>query len=136
MAELSVGTSPHWDNPDRKKLKDFKEDGAMLAVQIDSDFTNVKECKNFALCLYCLELLCTTRHKRDEHLLTLIYHDNDDTYSRCHFCDICEEERNPNIWFDYSAIGDNFVHLKCVLGRKYIVHFTGFSLNRLLAYGL
>ncbi|XVF43550.1 hypothetical protein PTKIN_Ptkin02bG0049000 [Pterospermum kingtungense] len=74
-----------------------------------------KKC-NFAVDANCLLLPCTTRQKCDEHLLTLTYHDND-TYSKRQFCDICEEDRNPNLWFYHCAICDTCVHPQCVLGR-------------------
>ncbi|XVF43551.1 hypothetical protein PTKIN_Ptkin02bG0049100 [Pterospermum kingtungense] len=74
-----------------------------------------KEC-NFAVGGDCIDLPCTIRHKCDEHLLTLTYHD-DDTYSKRQFCDVCEEDRNPNLWFYHCAICDTCVHPRCVLGR-------------------
>ncbi|XP_017984231.1 PREDICTED: uncharacterized protein LOC18585796 [Theobroma cacao] len=50
----------------------------------------------------CLKLQYKARHKSDVHHFTLTYHDND--YSESHYCDICEEKRNPNHWFYYCAI--------------------------------
>ncbi|XVF02916.1 hypothetical protein REPUB_Repub04eG0216000 [Reevesia pubescens] len=76
---------------------------------------NCKEC-NFPLCMNCPILPLTIRHKCDEHLLALTYHD-DNTYSKSHFCDICEEDRNPSHWFYSCAICDTSVHRECALGR-------------------
>ncbi|XVF43548.1 hypothetical protein PTKIN_Ptkin02bG0048700 [Pterospermum kingtungense] len=93
---------------------EYKGQCSACGVEIERAY-KCKEC-NFGLCWDCLGLPCTTRHKCDEHLLTLAYHDND-TYSKRHFCDICEEDRNPNRWFYYCAICDTSVHTECVLGR-------------------
>ncbi|XVF83597.1 hypothetical protein PTKIN_Ptkin16aG0502100 [Pterospermum kingtungense] len=63
----------------------------------------------------CTYLPQTARHKCDEHLLTLKYHEDND-YPKSHCCDICEEKRNPNIWFYHCAICDTSAHTRCVLG--------------------
>ncbi|XVE91937.1 hypothetical protein REPUB_Repub01dG0054100 [Reevesia pubescens] len=76
---------------------------------------NCKRC-NFALDRTCLQLPHKARHKCDEHLLTLTSHDSN-TYSKYHFCDLCEEDRNPSHWFYHCAICDTSAHSKCVLGR-------------------
>ncbi|XVF81572.1 hypothetical protein PTKIN_Ptkin15bG0165200 [Pterospermum kingtungense] len=59
--------------------------------------------------------ITTARHKCDEHLLTLKYHEGN-YYSKYLHCDICEEERNPNHWFYHCAICDTSAHVNCVLG--------------------
>ncbi|XVF43549.1 hypothetical protein PTKIN_Ptkin02bG0048900 [Pterospermum kingtungense] len=74
-----------------------------------------KEC-DFALDFSCITLPNKVPHKCDAHLLTLTYGEKD-TYSARHFCDICEEGRDPNLWFYYCSICDNSAHPKCVLGR-------------------
>ncbi|XP_017984259.1 PREDICTED: uncharacterized protein LOC18586179 [Theobroma cacao] len=73
-----------------------------------------KSC-NFNLHVLCTLLPQTARHKCDEHCLTLTYHEVND-YSEYHSCDICEERRNPNIWFYHCALCDKSAHPKCVLG--------------------
>ncbi|XP_017975933.1 PREDICTED: uncharacterized protein LOC18602527 [Theobroma cacao] len=69
---------------------------------------------NFALCVTCVALPTTTRHKCDEHVFVLTYKDDND-YSECHYCDICEERRNSNYWFYHCATCDTSAHKDCVL---------------------
>ncbi|XVF83499.1 hypothetical protein PTKIN_Ptkin16aG0493300 [Pterospermum kingtungense] len=72
---------------------------------------------NFALDSKCLTLPLTARHnKSDEHPYKLTYHDNKN-YPESNYCDICEEERNPNHWFYHCAICDNSAHPECALGK-------------------
>ncbi|KAL4376792.1 hypothetical protein GQ457_02G040350 [Hibiscus cannabinus] len=53
-----------------------------------------KDC-TFALHMRCVSLPpYTARHKCDEHPLTHAYQGSDD-YPLRHYCDICEEERDP-----------------------------------------
>ncbi|KAB2039610.1 hypothetical protein ES319_D02G022400v1 [Gossypium barbadense] len=74
-----------------------------------------KDC-NFVLHLGCFSLPITTQHKCDEHLLSLTDHD-DNNYSESHYCDICEESRDPNRWFYHCAICNTSAHVNCVLGK-------------------
>ncbi|OMO93960.1 Zinc finger, PHD-type [Corchorus olitorius] len=74
-----------------------------------------KVCK-FFVHGHCLKLPQKAPHKCDEYLLTLTYHD-DNTYSLTHFCDICEQDRDPSLWFYHCAICDISAHLNCVLGK-------------------
>ncbi|MBA0818132.1 hypothetical protein Gohar_000054 [Gossypium harknessii] len=76
-----------------------------------------KDC-NFVLDLRCFSLPIKTRHKCDEHLLSLMDHD-DNSYSKSHHCDICENSRDPNHWFYHCATCDTSAHVGCVLGRNY-----------------
>ncbi|XVF83392.1 hypothetical protein PTKIN_Ptkin16aG0481700 [Pterospermum kingtungense] len=64
-----------------------------------------KSC-NFTLHNSCMRLPLIARHKYDEHPLQLAYQDNN-RYSLSDYCDICEEERNPNHWFYHCAICKN-----------------------------
>ncbi|OMO79618.1 Zinc finger, PHD-type [Corchorus olitorius] len=76
-----------------------------------------KDCK-FALGPECLTLPTRVQHKCDEkHLLALTYHDHND-YSATHYCDICEETRDPSQWFYRCATCDTSAHVDCVLGDK------------------
>ncbi|PPS14980.1 hypothetical protein GOBAR_AA05576 [Gossypium barbadense] len=68
-----------------------------------------KDC-NFDLCGSCV-----MRHKCDEHLLTLTY-DKINDYTKYHYCDICEKERDPKHWFYYCETCDISTHVDCVLG--------------------
>ncbi|MBA0797426.1 hypothetical protein Gohar_008129 [Gossypium harknessii] len=74
-----------------------------------------KDC-NFELHIDCFSLPITARHKCDEHLLSLTDHD-DNSYSKSHHCDICEESRDPNSWFYHCATCDTSAHVDCVLGK-------------------
>ncbi|OMP12769.1 DC1 domain-containing protein [Corchorus olitorius] len=75
------------------------------------------ECKHYdvALDYKCMTLPHATRHKCDKHLLQLTYRDESDDPIQ-HHCDICEEVRDPNLWFYHCSICDNSVHPRCVLG--------------------
>ncbi|XVF84436.1 hypothetical protein PTKIN_Ptkin17bG0036700 [Pterospermum kingtungense] len=74
-----------------------------------------KDC-NFALDLLCMRLPNIALHKCDEHLLELTCHD-DNIYPKFHYCDICEEKRDPNRWFYHCATCETCAHVKCVLGK-------------------
>ncbi|MBA0647463.1 hypothetical protein Goklo_015338 [Gossypium klotzschianum] len=76
-----------------------------------------KDC-NFVLDLRCFSLPIKARHKCDEHLLSLMDHD-DNSYSKSHHCDICENSRHPNHWFYHCATCDTSAHVGCVLRRNY-----------------
>ncbi|PPR97513.1 hypothetical protein GOBAR_AA23160 [Gossypium barbadense] len=74
-----------------------------------------KDC-NFVLHRGCFSLPITARHICDEHLLSLIDHD-DNSYSKSHHCDICEKSQDTNRWFYHCAICDTSAHVDCVLGK-------------------
>ncbi|KAH1096093.1 hypothetical protein J1N35_013014 [Gossypium stocksii] len=74
-----------------------------------------KDC-DFSLDHRCFSLPITSQHKSNEHLLSLTYHD-DNNYSESHFCDVCEERRDPNLWFYHCATCDTSAHVNCVLGE-------------------
>ncbi|MBA0868023.1 hypothetical protein Goshw_007665, partial [Gossypium schwendimanii] len=67
----------------------------------------------FALAFACLTLLHSTLHKIDEHMLNLTYQDDKEQS----YCDICEQERDPSLWYYYCSICDTSAHLKCILGE-------------------
>ncbi|XVF23809.1 hypothetical protein REPUB_Repub13aG0071300 [Reevesia pubescens] len=71
---------------------------------------------DFSLHHRCITLPLTARHKSDDHLFFLTYHDNNN-YSESHYCDICEKKRNPKHWFYHCATCDNSAHPRCVLGK-------------------
>ncbi|TYI78444.1 hypothetical protein E1A91_D06G212300v1 [Gossypium mustelinum] len=54
-----------------------------------------------------------TFHKIDEHMLNLTY-DDDKEQS---YCDVCEQERDPTLWYYSCSICDTSAHPKCVLGQ-------------------
>ncbi|XP_039047047.1 uncharacterized protein LOC120187385 [Hibiscus syriacus] len=78
----------------------------------------VYRCKDctFGLHERCLTLPRTVRHKCDQHSLTLAYQDPDD-YPLRHYCDICEERRDPRKWYYRCESCDNALHIRCVLGK-------------------
>ncbi|KAH1095910.1 hypothetical protein J1N35_012831 [Gossypium stocksii] len=71
---------------------------------------------DFSLDHKCFSLPLTAQHKSDEHLLSLTYHD-DNSYSESHFCDVCKERRDPNLWFYHCATCDTSAHVNCVLDK-------------------
>nr|XP_023894022.1 uncharacterized protein LOC112005960 [Quercus suber] len=77
----------------------------------------------FALDYKCAILPQTTRYKQHEHPFTLSYTAEDDSGE--YYCDICEEERNPNHWFYFCADCTYPAHLKCILGKYPNFKFGG-----------
>ncbi|OMO92987.1 C1-like protein [Corchorus olitorius] len=74
-----------------------------------------KKCK-FALGPECLTLPTRAQHKCDEkHLLALTSHDEND-YLATHYRNICEDRRDPSLWFYHCATCETSAHVKCVLG--------------------
>ncbi|XP_052488342.1 uncharacterized protein LOC128041855 [Gossypium raimondii] len=67
----------------------------------------------FALDFGCLTLPHSALHKIDEHKLKLTYHDDKEQS----YCDICEEYRDPSLWYYSCSICDTSAHPKCVLGQ-------------------
>ncbi|OMO62800.1 Zinc finger, RING/FYVE/PHD-type [Corchorus olitorius] len=53
----------------------------------------------------------------DQHLLTLAFHDKNEADLEQHYCDVCDEKRDPNLWFYHCAICDKSAHPICVLGK-------------------
>lgn len=73
-----------------------------------------KEC-SFSLDFACMTLPEAIQHKCDGHLLKLAYDVEDDDDD--HFCHVCEEERDPKLWYYHCSICDKDVHTKCGLGK-------------------
>ncbi|TYI78402.1 hypothetical protein E1A91_D06G209400v1 [Gossypium mustelinum] len=67
----------------------------------------------FALDFGCLTLPHSALHKIDEHKLKLTYHDDKEQS----YCDICEQYRDPSLWYYSCSICDTSAHPKCVLGN-------------------
>ncbi|MBA0827574.1 hypothetical protein Goarm_012346, partial [Gossypium armourianum] len=84
----------------------------------EDDIKGLFRCKDcdFSLDHECFSLPITSQHKNNKHLLSLVYGD-DNNYSESHFCDVCEESRDPNLWFYHCATCDTSAHVDCVLGR-------------------
>ncbi|KAL4279095.1 hypothetical protein GQ457_03G028080 [Hibiscus cannabinus] len=75
-------------------------------------------CKDCTLVFHtrCVALPHIAWHKCDEHSLTLAYQDRNH-YPLHYYCDICEEERDPQQWFYHCETCDNAMHIKYVLGK-------------------
>ncbi|XVF84207.1 hypothetical protein PTKIN_Ptkin17bG0007000 [Pterospermum kingtungense] len=76
-------------------------------------YTCTKRC-DFTLDIRCVTLPLTAWYKYDTHPLTLTY--SDDSSPSQHYCDLCEKERHPNLWFYYCADCDNSLHINCAIG--------------------
>lgn len=79
---------------------------------------------NFTLGYTCATLPFVAWHSGDDHLLSLMYaSDYVEDDSRDYYCLICEEERNPHLWFYYCADCDFSAHPRCVLGDHPFIKF-------------
>ncbi|KAL1096222.1 hypothetical protein V6Z11_D06G209100 [Gossypium hirsutum] len=67
----------------------------------------------FTLDFGCLTLPHSALHKIDEHKLKLTYYDDKEQS----YCDICEQYRDPSLWYYFCSICDTSAHPKCVLGQ-------------------
>ncbi|TYG35778.1 hypothetical protein ES288_D13G010400v1 [Gossypium darwinii] len=83
-----------------------------------TDLSNTYRCKdcNFGLCLNCVMRPTRVGHNCDDHPLNLTYHKIND-YTKYHYCDICEEERDSKNWFYHCETCDTSAHVDCVLGK-------------------
>ncbi|TYI24008.1 hypothetical protein ES332_A06G204000v1 [Gossypium tomentosum] len=70
------------------------------------------KCK-FTLGFGCLTLPHSALHKIDQHMLNLTYHDDREQS----YCDICEQERDPRLWYYSCSNCDTSAHTECVLGQ-------------------
>ncbi|PPD71980.1 hypothetical protein GOBAR_DD31128 [Gossypium barbadense] len=77
---------------------------------------NCKDC-NYSVDPNYMLLPIRARHKCDEYLLALSYHEIND-YLEHYYCDICERKRDPKSWFYHCTICDTSAHVKCVLGES------------------
>ncbi|KAL4368946.1 hypothetical protein GQ457_05G009410 [Hibiscus cannabinus] len=68
----------------------------------------------YVLDFKCIRLPHTAWYKYDKHDLTLTYHDHSDPSQR--YCDMCEEERQPNSLYYYCEQCDNSIHIDCIIG--------------------
>ncbi|GLT35261.1 hypothetical protein SLA2020_097290 [Shorea laevis] len=78
-----------------------------------------KNCKFFALDYRCLTLPLTAEHRFHHHPLKLTYQDpyKDDGDPFQHLCEICEDRRDPKLWFYRCDECDFDAHPDCVLGE-------------------
>ena len=81
-----------------------------------NSYGNIYRCKES--CDFTLDFLCATlqRHvmyKQHEHPFVLRYKKEDDSDE--YYCSICEEERDPKLWFYYCEACDYPAHPKCII---------------------
>ncbi|XVF83024.1 hypothetical protein PTKIN_Ptkin16aG0099300 [Pterospermum kingtungense] len=74
-----------------------------------------KKC-SFALDFACLTLPYAFQHNCDPHWLQLAFADENDDVEQ-HYCDICEEKRDPTHWYYHCSTCDTSAHSECVLGK-------------------
>ncbi|PPD75013.1 hypothetical protein GOBAR_DD28055 [Gossypium barbadense] len=74
-----------------------------------------ERCRNGAFrcgkCRFALDF--GSLHKIDEHKLKLTYHDDKEQS----YCDICEQYRDPSLWYYSCSICDTSAHIEYVLGQ-------------------
>ncbi|GKV33450.1 hypothetical protein SLEP1_g41967 [Rubroshorea leprosula] len=78
-----------------------------------------ENCKFFALDYRCMTRPLTAEHRFHHHPLKLIYEDpykDDDGDPFQHMCEICEDRRDPKLWFYRCDECDFDAHPDCVLG--------------------
>ncbi|KAL6144017.1 hypothetical protein ACLB2K_054712 [Fragaria x ananassa] len=73
-----------------------------------------KRCK-FHLCIPCVRLPLTARHRYDDHPLKLTYASVYDELG--YYCQICEGTRDPTQWFYRCNDCDFDCHAHCIVGR-------------------
>ncbi|GLT35258.1 hypothetical protein SLA2020_097260 [Shorea laevis] len=79
-----------------------------------------ENCKFFALDYRCLTRPLTVEHRFHHHPLKLTYEDpykDDDGDPFQHMCEICEDRRDPKLWFYRCDECDFDAHPDCVLGE-------------------
>ncbi|GLT51379.1 hypothetical protein SLA2020_247940 [Shorea laevis] len=79
-----------------------------------------ENCKFFALDYRCLTRPLTAEHRFHHHPLKLTYEDpykDDDGDPFQHMCEICEDRRDPKLWFYRCDECDFDAHPDCVLGE-------------------
>ncbi|TYJ16201.1 hypothetical protein E1A91_A10G234400v1 [Gossypium mustelinum] len=92
------------------------EDQVYSACDQSTCFTyKCKHC-SFNLHQNCLTLPLTAQHRSDVRYYTLTYHDNDN-YSKSHYCDICEKERNPECQKRRSSTSSHLCQKSSILSR-------------------
>ncbi|EOA14327.1 hypothetical protein CARUB_v10027503mg [Capsella rubella] len=95
------------------KIEDHYCDGCGNDV---NDFILRCEDCDFDLCLSCAKLPKKIWHKNDGHPLFLCCGKEEDVSGTKCWCDICEKELDPSIWFYTCCDCGVTLHAKCVLG--------------------
>ncbi|KAG7534883.1 DC1 [Arabidopsis thaliana x Arabidopsis arenosa] len=84
---------------------------------------------DFNLCLYCATLPEKIWHRNDGHPLTLCCGDKEKASGK-YWCDICERELDPSIWFYTCSDCGVTLHAQCVLGD-----FSRFKPGQIYRFG-
>ncbi|XP_004295357.1 PREDICTED: uncharacterized protein LOC101301568 [Fragaria vesca subsp. vesca] len=121
---LDLQCNAYWDN---KAL--IKHDSHVHRLLLDTEWDNVhcsscgcniffcfscKRCE-FRLCIPCVRLPLTARHRYDDHPLKLTYASVYDELG--YYCQICEGTRDPTQWFYRCNDCDFDCHAHCIVGR-------------------
>ncbi|KAL6131232.1 hypothetical protein ACLB2K_069608 [Fragaria x ananassa] len=75
-----------------------------------------KRC-NFHLCIACVRLPLTARHRYDKHVLKLTYASRIEDEVVGYYCEICEGKRDPAHWFYWCKDCNFDCHPHCIIGR-------------------
>ncbi|CAL5337557.1 unnamed protein product [Camellia sinensis] len=104
----------------------LKETDGVLCTACNKKFYGVGlvcDICNYKLDTRCALLSCTIRHRYDKHPFSLLYFGTEDEY----YCEICEEEINPNCWFYHCGDCNQSLHTECIspvssLQQQFITH--------------
>ena len=107
----------HPSHPDHPLYHTLPDGGIKICNGCKNGFYDVLGCIEddcrFAICFKCATFPQVVKHRVDDHPLSLCYGEK---ASGKYWCDICEKETNPEIWFytckDYQAS----LHIECVVG--------------------
>ncbi|AED97251.1 Cysteine/Histidine-rich C1 domain family protein [Arabidopsis thaliana] len=95
---------------------------------IEDYMLRCKAC-DFDLCLYCATLPEKIWHRNDGHPLTLCCGEKEEASGK-YWCDICEKELDPSIWFYTCYDCGVTLHAQCVLGD-----FSRLVLGQIYSFG-
>ncbi|KAL6123916.1 hypothetical protein ACLB2K_076432 [Fragaria x ananassa] len=122
---LDLECSMYWETRD---LKHESHDHRLL---LDMEYDDVlcrgcgskiffcfscKRC-NFHLCIACVRLPLTARHRYDTHVLNLTYASRIEDEVVGYYCEICEGKRDPAHWFYWCKDCNFDCHPHCIIGR-------------------
>ncbi|CAL5389775.1 unnamed protein product [Camellia sinensis] len=83
---------------------------------VDHQFAFVCDPCNLNICLGCAVLPGTVSYRYDRHPFTLTYSPplKDPNVDEEYYCEICEGEINPKLWFYHCVICDQSLHTLCI----------------------
>ncbi|XP_021905960.1 uncharacterized protein LOC110820692 [Carica papaya] len=95
----------------------FGIDGVRECNGCGASGKNGLECSqcDYGLHFKCATLPLTAMHSYDDHPLKLTFQDDSD--SDMLYCDVCEDERNPDNWFYSCDDCGVTIHPECLLGK-------------------